>query len=177
MPLALWPVRTYLPIWGDPMLSREPRGTQTYGTEEYVDDGFDAERTRRVTTIESERPVPPDVHAHEHDYVPVHRDVVDTGLAARKARQTIWFFFGVLETLLALRFLLLAFGANPASPFFGFVLAVTDPLAAPFANLVGTPRYGNAVLELGTAFGMVIYLLVAIGLVKLVDLLLSREAV
>jgi YggT family protein len=159
------------------MLSREPRGTQIHETEEYVDDGFDQERTRRVTTMEPERPVPSDVHPHDAGFVSVHREVVDTGLAARKAGQTIWFFFGVLETLLALRFLLLAFGANPASPFFGFVLGVTDPLAAPFANLVGTPRYGNAVLELGTAVGMVIYRLVAIGLVKLVDLLLSREAV
>lgn len=159
------------------MISRGPRGAHVEEVEEYVaDDGYDLERTQRVETVERE-PVAPPVAHRDASYVSVRHDVIGPGVARRKAQQTIWFFFGILETLLALRFLLLALGANPASPFFAFVMAVTSPLAAPFANLIATPRYGNAVLELGTAFGMVIYLLVAIALVKLVDLLLSRDAV
>lgn len=163
------------------MINRHPRSPYIEGREEreeYVaDDGVDLERTQRVETVEREAAVTPDPARPDTSYVSVRREVVGPSVAVRKAQQTIWFFFGILETLLALRFLLLALGANPASPFFAFVVAVTSPLAAPFANLIATPRYGNAVLELGTAFGMVIYLLLAIALVKLVDLLLSRDSV
>lgn len=160
------------------MINRGPRGAHVQEVEEYVaDDGYDLERTQRIETVEREPAVAPAPGRQDASYVSLRREVVGPNVAARKAKQTIWFFFGILETLLALRFLLLALGANPASPFYAFVVGVTGPLAAPFANLIATPRYGNAVLELGTAFGMVIYLLLAIALVKLVDLLLSRDAI
>jgi hypothetical protein len=93
----------------------------------------------------------------------------------RKAQEVIWYAFGVLETLLALRFILLAVGANPANPFFEFVIGLTEPFAAPFSNLVETPRLGVSVLELGTIFGMIVYLLVAFGLCKLLELALNRD--
>ena len=160
------------------MINRNPRGAQVDEVEEYVaDEGYDFERTERVETVDRAPVAAPIEARRDASYVSVHREVVGPNVAARKAQQTIWFFFGIIETLLALRFLLLALGANPASPFYAFVVGITNPLAAPFANLIATPRYCNAVLELGTAFGMVIYLLLAIALVKLVDLLLSRDAV
>ena len=159
------------------MLNRRPRAQHVRESEEMIfDDGFDQEQTRRVSTVEHATDVEPPDHPRS-SYVAVEHRVTDHGLVSRKAQQTVWFFFGVLETLLALRFLLFALAANPASPFFTFVIAITDPFVAPFANLVATPRYGNAVLELGTAFAMVIYLLLAIGVVKLVDLIFSRSAV
>jgi hypothetical protein len=97
--------------------------------------------------------------------------------AIRKAQDAVWYAFGVLATLLALRFILLAVGANPANAFFDFVIDLTDPFAAPFSNLVETPRLGTSVLELGTIFGMIIYLLMAFGLCKLIELVLSRDEV
>jgi uncharacterized protein YggT (Ycf19 family) len=106
---------------------------------------------------------------------PVVRHVTPaTTVAARKAQQAVWYFFGILETLLALRFVLFAVGANPANPFFQFLTDVTDPLVAPFANLVQTPKVGDSVLESGTIFAMVIYMLLAIAIAKLIDLLLTR---
>ena len=105
----------------------------------------------------------------------VHRAVDQRGLAAFKVKQAVWFFFGVLETLLALRVILFAVGANPANPFFGFVNGLTWPAVAPFANIVETPRVGASTLELGTIFAMLMYLLLAFGLVKLIDLLFSSN--
>ena len=95
-------------------------------------------------------------------------------LLVRKAQQTVWYFLGVIETLLALRFMLLAVGANPANPFFNFIRALTNPLVAPFANLVQTPQLGGSTLELGTVFAMIIYLLLAIAIARLLEILLSR---
>src|SRR5919199_1223677 len=137
------------------MINRGPRGAHVQEVDEYVaDDGYDLERTERIETVEREPSAAPVPARHDASYVSVRREVVGPNIAARKAQQTIWFFFGIVETLLALRFLLLALGANPASPFFAFVVSVTNPLTAPFSNLIATPRYGNSILELGTAFGM-----------------------
>jgi hypothetical protein len=142
--------------------------------------GVADDRTRRVPRVtdegvrDDERPVvnvnqsASDVpHAH------IHHEPASV-LFARKAQQAVWYFFGILETLLALRFILLAVGANPANPFFSFILSLTSPLVAPFANLVQTPQIGASILELGTVFAMIIYLLLAVALAKLVELLLTR---
>jgi hypothetical protein len=111
--------------------------------------------------------------ASEVQHTHVHHEPASL-LFARKAQQAVWYFFGIVETLLALRFILLAVGANPANPFFSFILGLTNPLVAPFANLVQTPQVGASILELGTVFAMIIYLLLAVALAKLVELLLTR---
>ena len=157
------------------MWNRSPRTQHAHETEEFVfDDGFDQEQTRRISSLERDAEIATPGRPRS-SHVAVDHQVTHHGLAARKGQQAVWLVFGVVETLLALRFLLFALAANPASPFFTFIIAITEPLVAPFANLIATPRYGNALLELGTAFAMIIYLLLAIGVAKLVDLLLSRN--
>ena len=136
--------------------------------------GLPDERTRRLPRVEDdvEEPV---VNVNERpSYLQVRHEQSTGALLVRKAQQTVWYFFGVIETLLALRFMLLAVGANPANPFFNFIRALTNPLVAPFANLVQTPQLGGSTLELGTVFAMIIYLLLAIAIARLLEILLSR---
>lgn len=104
-----------------------------------------------------------------------HRvDAPASVVAVRKAQQIVWYFFGLLETLLALRFVLLAIGANPANPFFDALLNLTTPLLAPFANLLQTPSIEGATLDMSTIFAMAIYLLLAIAIAKLLEILITR---
>ena len=78
-----------------------------------------------------------------------------------KATQLVWLFFGILETLLGLRFMLKLIAANPASPIAALIYGLTDLFLFPFSGLTATPSAGGMVLEVPTIFAMLIYALVA----------------
>jgi uncharacterized protein YggT (Ycf19 family) len=78
-----------------------------------------------------------------------------------KLTQLVWLFFGILETLIALRILLKLIAANPASPIAALIYGFTDLFLFPFSGLTATPSAGGMVLELSSLFAMVIYGLVA----------------
>ena len=78
-----------------------------------------------------------------------------------KATQIIWLFLGILEGLLALRFVLKLIAANPASPIAAAIYGFTHLFLLPFAGLTATPSAGGMVLELSTMIAMVVYALIA----------------
>ncbi len=84
--------------------------------------------------------------------------------------QVIWYILGVIEVFLGLRLLLRFMGANPNSPFADFVYNVSYIFAAPFLTLFGNTDVGGSVLEWSTAFAMLIYWLIALGIVKVLQL-------
>lgn len=49
----------------------------------------------------------------------------------------VYIVFGLLELLLALRFVFLLIGANPATEFVAWVYAWSGPFVAPFASIFG----------------------------------------
>jgi hypothetical protein len=57
-----------------------------------------------------------------------------------KVTQLIWLFLGILEGLLALRFILKLIAANPNSPITVFFNGLTGFLLMPFAGLTAAPR-------------------------------------
>jgi hypothetical protein len=91
--------------------------------------------------------------------------------AAVRAKQVIYFIFGVIEALLALRFVLLALGANQGSPFVDLIYAVSRPFVLPFLGIFGEPAIGNSVFEWSSLVAIVVYMLLAYGLARLVDLI------
>lgn len=91
--------------------------------------------------------------------------------AAEKLRQVIYLVFGIIEGLIAIRFVLRALGANPATPFAQFVYGATDPFLAPFAGLFSPLRVDGGVLEWHALLAIVVYMLVAWVLAKVVWLL------
>jgi YGGT family len=93
---------------------------------------------------------------------------------AFKATQIIWLLLGILETLLALRFVLKLIAANPASPIAVFIYGFTGLFLLPFAGLTGTPSAGGMVLELSTMIAMVVYALLAWGVERIVWLIFYR---
>lgn len=96
-------------------------------------------------------------------------------LVVRKLQQIVNYIFGVIATILGLRFLLVAIGANPDNPFFVLLRELSDPLVAPFANIVVTPRLFGATIETTTIFAIIIYILARQALVRFLDLFVMGE--
>ena len=93
---------------------------------------------------------------------------------AYKVRQGIYLIFGIIEGLIAIRFVLRALGANPEAGFASFVYGITAPLLTPFVGLFGTPQSNGSVLELHAIVAIIVYALVAWGLAKVAWLLLGE---
>jgi hypothetical protein len=84
-----------------------------------------------------------------------------------RASQAVWWIVGFLDTLIAIRFVLKLFGANPA-PFVRFMYDVTWPLIAPFHGIFNTTQEGRSILEPESLVAMAIYTLIGWGLVSLI---------
>jgi hypothetical protein len=91
--------------------------------------------------------------------------------------QTIWFVAGVTEVLVGLRFLFELLGASTASPFVMLLYRVTAVLVAPFRGIFPVRGQGAFVFEPASLVALLIYPLVAVGLVYLVRILGRRRAV
>jgi len=91
-----------------------------------------------------------------------------------KATQIVWLLFGILETLIALRFLLKLIGANPNSPIAVLIYAFTDLFLFPFAGLTPTPAAGGMILEISSLFAMLIYALIAWAIERVIWVVFYR---
>jgi hypothetical protein len=84
-----------------------------------------------------------------------------------RGTQIVWYILGLLEVLLAFRFVLKLLGANPSAGFSSFVYGVSYPFAVPFLSVFGTTRVEGSIFEWTTLLAMFVYLLIAWGIVKL----------
>jgi uncharacterized protein YggT (Ycf19 family) len=91
-----------------------------------------------------------------------------------KATHLVWLLFGILEALIALRFVLKLIGANAASPIAVFIYGFTGLFLSPFKGLVGTPASGGMVLEVSSLIAMLVYGLIAWALASLIWLIFYR---
>ena len=103
-----------------------------------------------------------------------HEQGHDQRVATFKATQLIWLLLGILEALIALRFVFKLIGVNAANAFAALLYGVTDLFVAPFASLTGAPAAGGMVLEISSLIAMVVYLLLAWALERVVYLLFYR---
>ena len=87
----------------------------------------------------------------------------------------VYFLFGALQLLLAVRVVLHLIGANAENGFASFINGLSAPFVAVFANLVQNPVLGTtAVLEITTIIAMIVYAIVAWLIGRVVWLALSR---
>ncbi len=103
----------------------------------------------------------------------VNSEVANNGKAT--AANIVWYVVGLIEILLAFRFALKMFGANPTSGFVNFIYSVTGILTLPFDKIfsVGRPETGDvvrSVFEPSILVAAVVYLLLGWGIVKLLTL-------
>jgi len=88
-----------------------------------------------------------------------------------RVNQVIWYVLGVIEVLLAFRIVLKALAANQSSGFTNFIYAITGPFALPFRGIIGDTISGSSFIEWSSVFAVVVYLVIAGGLVYLLDLI------
>lgn len=100
-------------------------------------------------------------------------------VAAYRLTQLVYWVFGLVEGLIAIRLILKALGANQAAGFAEFIYSITAALVAPFINLFSNPSYGGSVLELSSIVALIVYALIAWLLGKLIWILVgeTRSAV
>jgi uncharacterized membrane protein len=80
----------------------------------------------------------------------------------------IYFVLGVLEVILLLRFVFRLLGANRFSGFVSFLYGLSHVFVAPFNGIFNDQALGShSVLEVSTLIAMLIYALLAWGLVSL----------
>lgn len=91
-----------------------------------------------------------------------------------RTAQVIYFILGVLEILLAVRFVFRLLGASTANGFANFIYNITGPFVGPFNGIFNDQTLSNVgVFEISTLLAMVIYALIAYGIVKLMYLLFA----
>jgi uncharacterized protein YggT (Ycf19 family) len=108
--------------------------------------------------------------------------VVDDPYIRRRNRldriaQIIYFVLGMVEVLLVLRFVLRIINADNTAGFASFIYNFSSPFVAPFNGIFNNDQVFNraGVVELSTLVAMVIYAVLAYGMVKLLYILFGPE--
>jgi len=89
--------------------------------------------------------------------------------------RVVWFVFGTIEAFIAIRFLLVLFGANAEAGFVKFVYAVSDIFMAPFVAIFSTDSVSGATFEWSALVAIAVYALIAWALVALIGVVSPRK--
>lgn len=81
--------------------------------------------------------------------------------------QAVWYLLGLVEIILALRFVLHLLAANAGAGFTQFIYAVSLPFVAPFQAVFPASGAQGFVFEWTTLLAMAVYWLLAWGIIKL----------
>jgi len=132
-----------------------------------------------MATIESEQPnsVMPNEQggAPTIGAKPINAQSVVSPIRLRfRSLQIVWYILGVIEILLALRFVLKFIGANVSAGFTQFIYVISSPLAGSFMNVVNPSQVGRSIFDWSILLAMIIYALIAWGAIKL--LVMSKPA-
>lgn len=84
-----------------------------------------------------------------------------------RGTQIVWYILGLIEILLAFRFILKLFGANAAAGFTSFIYGATYIFAAPFLSVFRITKVAGSVFEWTTLLAMFVYWVLAFGIIKL----------
>ncbi|MDQ6909694.1 MAG: YggT family protein [Actinomycetota bacterium] len=94
--------------------------------------------------------------------------VVEHGRYNFRAAAVVGLIVGVIEVLIAGRFLGKLLGASTQSSFVGFLYGVTDPMVGPFRNIFANSGSSNNVFEPAALVAMVLFALIGWGIVVLI---------
>lgn len=107
----------------------------------------------------------------------VTRDVAaENRIRLFQVNRIIWSVLGLVEVMLALRFILKLMAANPDSGFGTFVYGITGLLVVPFTGLVPSWASGATVLEVSTLVAMLVYAMFFWGVVYVIRIVMDRPS-
>lgn len=84
-----------------------------------------------------------------------------------RGTQVVWYILGLIEALLAIRFILKFLGANASATFTSLIYGLTYPFAAPFLGVFRITRIVGSTIEWTTLLAMLVYWLLAVGIIRL----------
>lgn len=103
---------------------------------------------------------------------------IDQAESSQTAGYIIYFFLGIIEILLAFRFVLKLTGANPATTFVNFIYSLSQIFVMPFTGIfpkaTGTGAVTTAVFEPSTIVAIAVYAVIAWGIVKIINILSGK---
>src|ERR1700674_3151493 len=85
-----------------------------------------------------------------------------------RAAAVVGFIVGIVEILIAARFLGKLFGASAHSAFVNFIYQVSSPMVAPFSGIFGDTGSRTNTFETASLVAMVVYAVIGWGLVVLI---------
>ncbi len=107
-----------------------------------------------------------------------HRTEVHTEVrvpAEAVMTKVVWFVFGVIEVLIAIRFVLMLLGANAETAFVSMIYAVSGIFMAPFTAIFPTQEVSGAVFEWSALVAIAVYALIAWGIASLIRTVAPRS--
>ncbi len=94
-------------------------------------------------------------------------------------RKVVFYILGILETLFAFRLIFKLLGANPSSGFVTFIYTVTgvflNPFKGIFSSSVNEGLETSSILEPSVIIAMIVYALIAYGIVVLLDISMNPK--
>jgi uncharacterized protein YggT (Ycf19 family) len=85
-----------------------------------------------------------------------------------RAAAVVWFIVGIVDILIAARFLGKLFGASSNSAFVNFIYQVSAPVVAPFTGIFGDTASRTNTFETASLVAIVVYAVIGWGLVVLI---------
>ena len=130
-----------------------------------------------MTTITKETTTVPATAAHKTAKNPAQRDASDSLTTERM----IYFLFGILEVLLAFRLAFKLAGASLTSGFVSFIYGLSGVFILPFVGIFhrgfAPGMETKAVFEPETFVALIVYAVVAWGIVKLIRILSGNRQI
>jgi len=94
-------------------------------------------------------------------------------------RKVIYYILGILEVLLMFRLIFKVLGANPGSIFVSIIYSVTNIFLTPFNGIfrsaISEGIETKSILEPSLIIAMVVYILLAMGIVRLIEIMNNHK--
>lgn len=92
-------------------------------------------------------------------------------------QRVVYFLLDVTLVLLATRFILRLFGANPGNDFVSMIYALTYPVVVPFSGIFGpVESTGAAAFEISTLIAMMVFGVLAYALARFIGILTTTRS-
>ena len=90
--------------------------------------------------------------------------------------QIVYLIAGIIDTLLVIRLVLKLLAANPAAGFTTLIYGVTNPFVALFEGVFSNAQNRGNVLDLAALLAIIVYGLLAWGIVRGIEVLQRRRS-
>lgn len=108
-------------------------------------------------------------------------EIKKAGQGNLRVRKIVYYISGVFEILFACRLVLKLLGANPESAFVSITYSVSQVFLWPFSGIfkpaVSKGIETQSVLEPSTIIAMIVYALIAFGIVRLISIYKAPKVV